>query len=175
MWQIPAHRSRGRGSSGGSGSRDNHRGAGPLLPRYICPDPPHRRQAVSTIGVGYVARAKIIGDCQSQPAGVRLYREPMVVGRCVRQKRAANGSSARFPQVPEPEPVAVAASAVASQNGTLHISSAHGPAPAPVAAQPVRIQAAAEETPDPISPDLPSRLSGFKERFLWLGRKNRGE
>jgi hypothetical protein len=79
------------------------------------------------------------------------------------------------PEVPEPEPVAVAASAVASQNGNPHISSAHGAVPAPVAAQPVRIQAAAEETPDPISPDLPSRLSGFKERFLWLGRKNRGE
>jgi hypothetical protein len=81
------------------------------------------------------------------------------------------------PAVPEPEPVAVAASAsgVALQNGNPHISSANGAAPAPVAAQAMRVQARAEEIPDPTTPDLPSRLSGFKERFLWLGRKNRGE
>jgi hypothetical protein len=91
------------------------------------------------------------------------------------KKEQPTVSQPESPAVPEPEPVAVAASAVALQSGNSHISSSNGAAPAPVAAQAMRVQARAEEIPDPTTPDLPSRLSGFKERFLWLGRKNRGE
>jgi hypothetical protein len=76
---------------------------------------------------------------------------------------------------PEPEPIAVAASVVASQNGNPQIFSANAAAPTSFAPQAVRVQAKAEESSDPTSRDLPSRLSGFKERFLWLGRKHRGE
>jgi hypothetical protein len=92
------------------------------------------------------------------------------------KKEQQTSSQPDSPAVPEPEPVAVAASAVAMQIGNPHISSANGAVPpAPAAVQTVCVQAKAEENLDPISRDLPSRLSGFKERFLWLGRKHRGE
>lgn len=76
---------------------------------------------------------------------------------------------------PEPEPVAVASSAVALQNAILHSSSANGVATLPLLSPVARAQATVEEAPDGTPRDLPSRLSGLKERFLWLGRKNRGE
>jgi hypothetical protein len=77
---------------------------------------------------------------------------------------------------PEPEPVAVASSAIALPIASLHGSSAMS-APAVPLASPVgaRTQATIEVDPDQTPRDLPSRLSGLKEKFLWLGRKNRGE
>ncbi len=83
----------------------------------------------------------------------------------------------------EPQPAAIGQTAVAMQDSNAEIPVAPPSAPAPillqqpepqtpsngsVAAQPVGAVAS-----EPASPDLPSRLSSLKDRFLSLGRKSR--
>jgi len=74
---------------------------------------------------------------------------------------------------PEQEPVAVAASAFALQDGSPQASGTSGAAPAPHRLPVVSAEPLAEEVPNPEPRDLPSRLSGFKGRFLSRGRRNR--